>query len=76
VACGQIDFGNVVSEMSLRTNKVGTGALQPNGTTLVESSMSLKDAAETVWSMVNLPLEANVLQMTVMATTMPFVGRG
>lgn len=76
VACGQIDFGNVVSEMSLRTNKADTGAMQANGTMLVEPSMSLKDAAETFWTMANLPLEANILQMTVMATAMPFVGRG
>ena len=76
VACGQIDFGNVVSEMSLRTNKADTGALQANGTMLVEPSMSLKDAAETFMAMANLPLEANILQMTVMATKMPFVGRG
>lgn len=76
VACGQIDFGNVVSKMSLATNKVGSGALQPNGTHLQEASMSMEDACETVWAMVNLPLDANVLQMTVMATTMPFVGRG
>ena len=75
VACGQIDFGNVVSEMSLRTNKAGTGALQANGTMMVEPSMSLVDAAETFWTMANLPLEANILQMTVMATGMPFVGR-
>jgi D-erythronate 2-dehydrogenase len=76
VACGQIDFGNVVSEMSLRTNKVGIGALQPNGNMMVEPSMSLADAAETFWAMANLPLEANVFNMTVMATAMPFVGRG
>lgn len=76
VACGQIDFGNVVSEMSLATNKVGSGALQPNGDLLQEASMSMLDATETFWAMANLPLEANVLQMTVMATTMPFVGRG
>jgi D-erythronate 2-dehydrogenase len=76
VACGQIDFGNVVSEMSLQTNKVGTGALQPNGSLMVEPSMSLQNAAEAVWSMVNLPLDSNILQMTVMATNMPFVGRG
>lgn len=76
VACGQIDFGNVVSEMSLRTNKANTGALQANGTMLVEPSMSLKDAAETFMAMANLPLEANILQTTVMATQMPFVGRG
>jgi NAD(P)-dependent dehydrogenase (short-subunit alcohol dehydrogenase family) len=76
VACGQIDFGNVVTDLSLNTNKVGTGALQPNGAHLVEPSMKISDAAETVWTMANLPLEANVLQMTVMATTMPLVGRG
>jgi hypothetical protein len=76
VACGQIDFGNVVSEMSLRTNKANTGALQANGTMLVEPSMSLKDAAATFMAMANLPLEANILQTTVMATQMPFVGRG
>lgn len=76
VACGQIDFGNVVSEMSLATNTKGSGALQPNGTRLEEPSMTLGDAAETVWTMVNLPLTANILNVTVMATQMPFVGRG
>jgi NAD(P)-dependent dehydrogenase (short-subunit alcohol dehydrogenase family) len=76
VACGQIDFGNVVSEMSLATNMVGSGAMQPSGERMIEPSMSLADAAETFWTMVNLPLEANILQMTVMATKMPFVGRG
>jgi NAD(P)-dependent dehydrogenase (short-subunit alcohol dehydrogenase family) len=76
VACGQIDFGNVVSEMSRATNKVDTGALQANGTYMVEPSMSLKDAADTFWAMANLPLEVNILQMTVMASAMPFVGRG
>ncbi|KAI2507722.1 hypothetical protein MHU86_6721 [Fragilaria crotonensis] len=76
VACGQIDFGNVVSELSLQTNKVGAGAMQSNGTTMVEPFMTLNDAAETLWTMANLPLEANVLQMTVMASGMPFVGRG
>jgi hypothetical protein len=43
---------------------------------MVEPSMSLKDAAETFWTMANLPLEVNILQMTVMASAMPFVGRG
>jgi NAD(P)-dependent dehydrogenase (short-subunit alcohol dehydrogenase family) len=76
VACGQIDFGNVVSELSLQTNKVGAGAMQPNGATMVEPFMTLNDAAETLWAMANLPLETNVLQMTVMASGMPFVGRG
>jgi D-erythronate 2-dehydrogenase len=76
VACGQIDFGNVVSEMSLQTNKVGTGALQPNGSLMIEPSMTLHDAAEAVWTMANLPLDSNILQMTILATNMPFVGRG
>lgn len=76
IACGQIDFGNVVSDISLATNKPGAGALQANGTLLEEPFMAMSDAAEAVWSMANLPLEANVLQMTLMATTMPFVGRG
>lgn len=76
VACGQIDFGNVVSEMSLATNDSSKGALQANGTMMVEPSMSLTDAAESLCTMANLPLEANVLQMTLMATKMPFVGRG
>jgi NAD(P)-dependent dehydrogenase (short-subunit alcohol dehydrogenase family) len=76
VACGQIDFGNVVSELSTATNKAGRGALQPNGTYLQEPSMDMKDAVDTFMAMANLPLEANVLQCTVMATKMPFVGRG
>lgn len=75
VACGQIDFGNVVSELSMATN-TNEGALQPNGTKLVEPNMSIKDATEAFWTMAKMPLEANVLQMTVMATNMPFVGRG
>ena len=77
VACGQIDFGNVVSDLSLATNSSAEGgALQPNGSRLIEPNMSMDDAAERVWTMANLPLDANVLNMTVMATTMPFVGRG
>jgi len=76
IACGQIDFGNVVSDISRATNDPSKGALQANGSYLVEHSMMLKDAAETVFAMANLPLEANVLNMTVIATQMPFVGRG
>eukprot|EP00978_Attheya_sp_CCMP212_P021060 scaffold61089_cov59-Attheya_sp.AAC.7 len=75
VACGQIDFGNVVSELSCATN-TAAGATQANGTLLVEPTMSLENAAETFWAMVNLPLGTNILNMTVMATNMPFVGRG
>lgn len=75
VACGQIDFGNIVSELSQATN-TEEGALQPNGTKLREPNMSMDDAADAIWTMANMPLEANVLQMTLMATAMPFVGRG
>lgn len=76
IACGQIDFGNVVSEISRATNDPSKGALQADGTFLVEGSMMLEDAAETVFVMANLPSGANVLNMTVIATQMPFVGRG
>eukprot|EP00588_Corethron_pennatum_P007089 CAMPEP_0194295244 /NCGR_PEP_ID=MMETSP0169-20130528/52967_1 /TAXON_ID=218684 /ORGANISM="Corethron pennatum, Strain L29A3" /LENGTH=635 /DNA_ID=CAMNT_0039044367 /DNA_START=19 /DNA_END=1926 /DNA_ORIENTATION=+ len=76
VACGQVDFGNVVSELMMNTNVPGAGALQPNGQKLQEPSMTLGHAAETVWTMAQLPLEANILNMTVMATGMPYVGRG
>lgn len=75
VACGQIDFGNVVSELLNNINS-SEGALQPNGTKCVEPTMYLEDAAESVWTMANLPFEANVLNMTLMATNVPFVGRG
>jgi NAD(P)-dependent dehydrogenase (short-subunit alcohol dehydrogenase family) len=76
VACGQIDFGNIVSKMSLKTNDPGAGAMQPNGENMIEPSMLVTDAAETLWTMANLPLEANILHMTVMATKMPYAGRG
>lgn len=75
VACGQIDFGNVVSELSQATN-TSDGALQANGSKVNEPNMSMRDATEAFWTMAKMPLEANVLQMTVMATHMPFVGRG
>ena len=77
IACGQVDFGNIVTELSINTNRPNVGALQADGsTTLIEPSMNVHDAAETIYTMANLPLEANILQMTVMATAMPFVGRG
>lgn len=75
VACGQIDFGNVVSELSLKMH-AEEGALQPNGTKMKEPVVSMENATEAVWTMANLPLDTNVLNMTVMATKMPFVGRG
>ena len=73
IACGQIDIGNAASEM---TQRMTTGVPQANGTMMVEPRMDLKHVANAVVHMASLPLEANVQFMTVMATTMPFVGRG
>jgi NAD(P)-dependent dehydrogenase (short-subunit alcohol dehydrogenase family) len=73
IACGQIDVGNAVTEMTERMSK---GVPQPNGTRMVEARMDVKHVADAVLYMANLPLDANVQFLTVMATTMPFVGRG
>ena len=73
VTCGQIDFGNVVSDL---TKNMSTGMPQANGTMMPEPTFLVEDAANTVHSMAALPLSANVLNMTVMASHMPFVGRG
>jgi NAD(P)-dependent dehydrogenase (short-subunit alcohol dehydrogenase family) len=73
IACGQIDIGNAVTEM---TERMAAGVPQADGTRAVEPRMDIKHVAEAVLYMANLPLEANVQFMTVMATKMPFVGRG
>jgi NAD(P)-dependent dehydrogenase (short-subunit alcohol dehydrogenase family) len=73
VACGQIDIGNAVTEM---TERMAHGVPQADGTRAVEARMDIRHVAEAVLYMANLPLEANVQFMTVMATKMPFVGRG
>ncbi len=73
IACGQIDIGNAASEM---TQRMATGVLQANGTLMAEPRMDVKHVADAVVHMASLPLEANVQFMTVMATKMPFVGRG
>jgi len=73
IACGQIDIGNAASEM---TERMTTGVPQANGTLMVEPRMDVKHVADAVVHMASLPLEANVQFMTVMATKMPFVGRG
>ncbi len=72
IACGQIDIGNAGPEMT------GTpvGSLQPNGAILVEPRMDVKHVGEAVQYMASLPLGANVQFITVMATNMPFIGRG
>jgi NAD(P)-dependent dehydrogenase (short-subunit alcohol dehydrogenase family) len=73
IACGQIDIGNAVSDM---TEKMEAGVLQADGHVGREARMELDDAVRAIAYMASLPLSANVLFMTVMATKMPFVGRG
>ena len=73
IACGQIDIGNAVTPM---TERMAKGVLQPDGTMMAEPRMDASTLANAVVYMASLPLDANVLFMTVMATKMPFVGRG
>ncbi len=73
IACGQIDIGNAATEM---TEKMAQGVPQANGTMAVEARMDVQHVADAVVHMASLPLGANILFMTVMATKMPFVGRG
>jgi NAD(P)-dependent dehydrogenase (short-subunit alcohol dehydrogenase family) len=73
IACGQIDIGNAASDMTARMN---SGVPQANGTIMPEPTMDVEDVARSVVFMASLPLDSNVLNMTVMATKMPLVGRG
>ncbi|WP_217145213.1 SDR family oxidoreductase [Streptomyces sp. AC627_RSS907] len=73
IAVGQIDIGNAATDMTVGMR---TGALQANGETAPEPVMDVADVARTVRHMAELPLEANVQFATVMATAMPYVGRG
>lgn len=73
IACGQIDIGNAATDMTAR---MSNGVPQANGEVAVEPTMDVQHVAEAVLQMANLPLESNVLFMTIMATKMPFVGRG
>ncbi len=73
IACGQIDIGNAGKEM---TGKPGSASLQADGEMMVEPRMDAKHIGEAVVYMASLPLDANVQFMTVMATNMPYVGRG
>jgi NAD(P)-dependent dehydrogenase (short-subunit alcohol dehydrogenase family) len=73
IACGQIDIGNAATEM---TERMARGILQPNGQMMVEPRMDVQLVADAVVHMASLPLEANVQFMTIMATKMPYVGRG
>jgi NAD(P)-dependent dehydrogenase (short-subunit alcohol dehydrogenase family) len=73
IACGQVDVGNAATDMTARMAK---GVAQPNGTTAIEPTMDVQAVANAVKYMASLPLDANVLFLTVMASKMPFVGRG
>ena len=73
IACSQIDIGNAATEM---TDRMVKGVPQPRGDTMVEPRMDVKHVASAVVYMVSLPLDANVQFMTIMATKMPFIGRG
>ncbi len=73
IACGQIDIGNAASGMA---SNMGAGMPQANGTTASEPTMDVADVARSVVFMASLPLDSNVQFMTVMATKMPFIGRG
>ena len=73
ITCGQIDIGNAATEMTAR---MSNGVPQANGTILVEPRMDVKHVADAILYMAALPPDANVQFMTVMASTMPFIGRG
>ena len=73
IACGQIDIGNAETEMAARMK---TGVMQASGEIVAEPTMDVECVARAVVYMASLPLGANVLSMTVMATAMPYVGRG
>jgi NAD(P)-dependent dehydrogenase (short-subunit alcohol dehydrogenase family) len=73
IACGQIDIGNAATAL---TERMKDGIIQPHGAIVPEPRMDVEHAAQAVLSMARLPLETNILFMTIMATAMPFVGRG
>ena len=73
IACGQIDIGNALTELSAR---MAQGVPQANGDIAIEPMMDAKEVADAVVHMASLPLSTNVQFMTIMATKMPFVGRG
>jgi NAD(P)-dependent dehydrogenase (short-subunit alcohol dehydrogenase family) len=73
IACSQIDIGNAASEM---TQRMTTGVPQADGSMMIEPRMDVKHVADAVVHMASLPLDVNVQFITVMATKMPFVGRG
>jgi NAD(P)-dependent dehydrogenase (short-subunit alcohol dehydrogenase family) len=76
IACCQIDIGNAATDLAKAVLEDGGGAAQANGSVAKEPTMDLEHVARAIVHMASLPLDANVLFMTIMATKMPFVGRG
>ena len=74
IACGQIDIGNALTELSKKMTK--DGVKQADGSVIVEPSINVEHVAQAIVYMAGLPLDTNVLSLTVMATQMPYVGRG
>jgi NAD(P)-dependent dehydrogenase (short-subunit alcohol dehydrogenase family) len=73
IACGQIDIGNAATEL---TERISRGILQANGSVLAEPTFDARHVGDAVLYMASLPLDANVEFLTIMATTMPYIGRG
>ena len=73
IACGQIDIGNAATPMTAR---MVNGVPQPDGTVRPEPTMDVRHVGDTIRYMAGLPLDANVQFVTIMATKMPFIGRG
>jgi NADP-dependent 3-hydroxy acid dehydrogenase YdfG len=73
IACGQIDVGNAATEM---TEPMSSGVLQANGTSTAEPRIDVQHVADAILYMAGLPLDANVQFITLMATKMPYIGRG
>lgn len=73
IACGQIDIGNAATDM---TSRMSDGTTQPNGSMMIEPTFDVNHVAETIVYMSNLPLETNIQFVTIMATKMPYIGRG
>ena len=73
IACGQVDIGNASTDM---TERMANGVPQANGSTMVEPTFNVQDVADTVVNMSNMSLDTNVQFVTIMATKMPYIGRG
>ena len=76
IACCQIDIGNAATDLVKSIFKEGAGATQADGSKVIEATMDLDHVASTIVHMAGLPLDVNVQFMTIMATKMPFIGRG